>query len=71
MNIDDEILIRRIVDSDIPLLAELYDRVWTEDAGLHYAKTKWAVETCEISGVCAEFRGSLVGSRSCFHSNFL
>ncbi len=61
--------LRNIESRDAVLLAELYDRVWPENAGMHFAKTKWAIETCEIRGVCAEFNGKIVGSRSCFHTN--
>ena len=63
------IIIRRITDTDAKGLAELYDRVWPENAGRHLEKTEWAIKTTEFAGFCAECDGLIIGSRSCFHTN--
>ena len=66
---EDDIIVRKITREDVIPLAQLYDRVWPENAGRHYSKTAWGVEAADFCGFCAERGGRLIGSRACFRAN--
>lgn len=65
----DNIEIRLMSKEDAPKLAELYNQVWPGSLTSHYQKAKWALNTTDYPGVCAENAGEIIGSRSCFKTN--
>lgn len=69
MKSEEDIVIREVSKDDILPLAHLYERVWPGHFDFHLAKTKWAINYSAYNGVLAEYRGKVIGSRTCFLTN--